>query len=283
MKLGFHLIVTSAVACVGVLLGIAAAHGAPVIQIKSVERTAVAVVVKGTAAVVPPGTVFDVEVLSINGKLLGDRHKIKTVDKVKVGPDRTFEAQLQRYGSLEGFAFPRGQYQLEFFAHFNTAWQTPELARAVGVEVDELGRTGLNTEPRKLPASEDLKVTFQHGDRYRVLRAIRTVAVGDMKEPSAALGKTREIRLEIHDTTAARNPVRTVNATDMLFREAKQAAGRVTPTQAIVLACIGPFPAGYIADDLFRSGGRVNVALGGDYPTTLREMCRRMEQQCKAC
>ncbi len=239
-----------------------------------------AVVVKGTAAIVPPGTVFEVEVLSINGRPVGNRHKIQTVEKVSVGIDRTFEAKLQRWGSLDGFDFPKGQYQLEFLAHFNTAWQTPEIVRAVGVEVDDRGRTGRNAEPRKLPPSEDLKTTAQYG---RVLRAIRTVTVGEMKEPFKALGKTRNIRLEIHDTAAVRNPVRTVNATDMLFREAKQAVGRVTPTQAVVLACVGPFPAGYIANDLFRSGGSVNQALGGDYATTLREMCHRMEQSCKAC
>jgi hypothetical protein len=264
---------------------VVSAHGAPVIKIKSVERTAAAIVIKGKAAVIPPGTVFTVEVLSVNGKQLGERHIIKTVDKVAVDADGTFEAQLQRYGSLGGFAFPKGQYRVEFFAYFNTAWQSPAIARSVGVDVDAQGRTGLNTEPRKLPPSEDLKIVSRYGERYRVLQAIRTVAVGDLKDSSLALGRTREIRLEIHDTaaTATRNPVRSVKATDMLFREVKQAVGWVAPTQAVVLACIGPFPAGYIANDLFRPGGRVNASLGADYATTLREICDRMEQQCRAC
>lgn len=259
----------------------------PVIKIDKVERTINAILITGTVDVVPVGTKFSARVLSINGKRLNDpaRMIIAATEKIQVASDRRLEVKLQRYGSLDAFDFPPGKYEVEFSAHFNSAWQSQDVLKEAGVAVDEQGRTDLAADPRKLPQSPDLKKERAiGGGMHRVLEAIRVVSVGPVNAPQA-FGKTTKIRIEVHDTSAAarRNPVRTIAADNLLQRDVLQAVGPVSPSQAIVLSCVGPFPAGYIAADLYFSGGRINRETAGEHATTLKEACHRLELRCRAC
>lgn len=250
----------------------------PVIQIARFERTSSSIVVEGTARVVPPGTKMWVTVKSINGKVINeDRDTIKSVEDVYVASDGTFKATIKRYGSLASYAFPDGKYQLEFFAGFARTWQSVDVAKAAGVKLDEQGRSDLG-EPRALPRSSDLTPQRIGGTKVRYLQALRTIEIKQRVSEAPAY-MTKTIRLEINDFTAKRNPVRTLAATNLLFREVHEKIGRLKSTEAVALICIGPFQNGfgYLANDLYHSGGNVNRDFTTTFATTLSELCHQQE------
>jgi hypothetical protein len=250
----------------------------PVIQITKSGRTSSSIVVEGVARVIPPGTKMWVTVKSINGKPIDeDRDTIKSVEDVYVESDGTFRATIKRYGSLARYDFPDGKYRLEFFAGFARSWQSVDVAKAAGVTLDEQGRSDLG-EPRALPRSSDLKPQTIGGTKVRNLQALRTIEIRQgIGEVPAYMTKT--IRLEIHDFTAKRNPVRTLAATNLLFREVPEKIGRLKSTEAVALVCIGPFQNGfgYLANDLYHSGGNVNRDFTTTFATTLSELCYQQE------
>lgn len=258
------------------------AKGNPIIEINRVEKTDSSIIVEGIARVIPPGTKMWVTVQRINGKSIEQRHTIKTVKDVFTGADGAFVATLKRYGSLNRFDFPDGKYQLEFYAGFSRAWQTEEVARRAGVKLDEQGRSDLG-EPRALPDSSDLVAQRFGGEKIRFLSAIRTINVRSTAAATSAY-KTKDIRLELHDYKAKNNPVRTIKATDLLFREV---AGKVRPlkaTEAVALICVGDFKNGfgYIANDLYFSGGQLNKRFAIGPATTLMELCHQQEDASSA-
>ena len=218
-----------------------------------------------------------VTVKSINGKPIDDRDTIKSVEDVYISNDGTFKATIKRYGSLASYAFPDGRYQLEFFAGFARTWQSIDVAKAAGVKLDELGRSDLG-EPRALPRSSDLTPRTIGGTKVRYLQALRTIEIRQPTGEEPAY-KTKSIRLEIHDFTAQRNPVRTLNATNLLLREVPEKIGRLKSTEAVALVCVGPFQNGfgYIANDLFHSGGNANRDFKTTFATTLSELCHQQE------
>ena len=260
------------------MLSHASSQENPVIQITKSGRTSSSIVVEGVARVIPPGTKMWVTVKSINGKPIDeDRDTIKSVEDVYVESDGTFKATIKRYGSLARYDFPDGKYRLEFFAGFARSWQSVDVAKAAGVTLDEQGRSDLG-EPRALPRSSDLKPQTIGGTKVRNLQAFRTIEIRQgVGEVPAYMTKT--IRLEIHDFTAKRNPVRTLAATNLLFREVPEKIGRLKSTEAVALVCIGPFQDGfgYLANDLYHSGGNVNRDFTTTFATTLSELCYQQE------
>lgn len=254
----------------------------PVIQIARFERTSSSIVVEGTARVVPPGTKMWVTVKSINGKVIDEnRHTIKSVEDVYVASDGTFKAVIKRYGSLAGFDFPDGKYRLEFFAGFARSWQSVDVARAAGVTLDEQGRSDLG-EPRALPHSSDLTPLTIGGAKVRYLQALRTIEI-KQRAGEAPAYMTKTIRLEIHDFTANKNPVRTLAATNLLLREVPEKIGRLKSTEAVALICVGPFQNGfgYLANDLYHSGGNINRDFVTTFATTLSDLCHQQEDSYK--
>lgn len=256
------------------------AQGNPVIVVKKSERTDSAIVVEGTANIVPPGTRMRITVTSINGKRVDDdRDTMKTIEDVYVANNGAFSGTIKRYGSLGGYSFPDGKYQLEFYADFNRAWQSVEVAKAAGVKLDELGRSGIDSEPRALPESTDLVLEATiAGGKARHLRAIRTINIRRQLGGSSTY-KTKSIRLEVNDVAATKNPVRAIPANDMLFREVAQKVGRLKPTEAVSLICVGDFQNGfgYLANDLYFLGGRPNRDFVTAFATPLSDLCRQQE------
>jgi hypothetical protein len=171
----------------GLGLGNVNAEDRPIIEIKRFERTNSSIVVEGSASVVPPGTKMRVAVQRIDDKSIGQRHIIKTVDDVVVGSDGAFIATLKRHGSLSGFDFPNGKYELEFYAGFTRAWQTIEVAQKAGVKLDEQGRSD-SGEPHALPTSSDLIFQTVGVEKVRFLRAIRII---DVQPTDSAIPVTR--------------------------------------------------------------------------------------------
>ncbi|RZJ31901.1 MAG: hypothetical protein EOO18_10590 [Chryseobacterium sp.] len=260
-----------------IFLGSLHAQEKQIIEIKKIEKTGSSIIIYGFAKLVPPGTKMWVTVQRINGKSIEERHMIKTVDDVFTNDDGSFTATLKRYGSLNGFNFPEGKYQLEFYAGFSRAWQTIEVAKKAGVKLDEHGRSDLG-EPHLLPKSSDLVAQNFGGEKVRFLRAIRTITISTSNAATSAY-KTKSIKLEIHDYQAKNNPVRTINATELLFREVASKVGRLKSTEAVALICVGDFNNGfgYLANDLYFSGGKFNSEFTVGHATTLAELCHQQE------
>lgn len=87
---------------------------------------------------------------------------------------------------------------------------------------------------------------------------------------------TSKVLLEVNDPKANRNPVRSVAAANWKATEAKSRL-RTKPGQDIAVVCEGNFPAGYIADDLYRQSGVFNRSFIIDGSTTISDLCNQME------
>jgi len=148
----------------------------PVISINKYDRTDSSIVVQGVAKIIPPGTKMWVTVVRFNGKPMVDKLAIDDTAAFTAS-DGTFFATLKKDGSVNRFDFPDGKYELEFYAHFNRSWQTIEVARRAGVELDVQGRSGVSSEPHSLPKSSDLVAGDSFGEKFRVLRARRMIEI----------------------------------------------------------------------------------------------------------
>ena len=87
---------------------------------------------------------------------------------------------------------------------------------------------------------------------------------------------TSKFLLEVNDPKANRNPVRSVAAANWKATEAKSRL-KTKPGQDIAVVCEGKFPAGYIADDLYRQNGFFNRSFIIDGSTTISDLCNQME------
>ena len=87
---------------------------------------------------------------------------------------------------------------------------------------------------------------------------------------------TSKTLLEVNDPKANRNPVRSVAAANWKATEAKSRL-KTKPGQDIAVVCEGKFPAGYIADDLYRQNGFFNRSFIIDGSTTISDLCNQME------
>lgn len=266
------------------ILNNAIAQTNPIIQIESYEQTNSAIVVKGKAHIVPIGTKISVEVTSIDGKRLDPiRYTMKSIDNVSVEKDRTFIATIKRLGSLDGYDFPQGKYELEFDAYFNMNWQTKDVLVDAGIKFDAHGYA-IEDSALTFPKSSDLVLDLSFGNtKRRILKATRTIHITE-KTGVGLTYKTKSMRLEIHDTKSMNNPVRTIPVkNDLLFREVIKKVGRLHYGQAVVLVCLGSKKdgAGHLADDLYFSDGRQNPDLKIIFATSLSDLCRQQEDALK--
>lgn len=87
---------------------------------------------------------------------------------------------------------------------------------------------------------------------------------------------TSKAILEVNDPKASRNPVRSVASSDWKAAEAKSRL-KTKSGQDIAIVCEGNFPAGYIADDLYRQNGAFNRSFVIDGSTTILDLCNQME------
>lgn len=87
---------------------------------------------------------------------------------------------------------------------------------------------------------------------------------------------TSKALLEVNDPKASRNPVRSVSAANWKAAEVKSRL-KTKFGQDIAIVCEGNFPAGYIADDLYRQNGAFNRSFFIDGSTTILDLCNQME------
>lgn len=246
-----------------------------IIEVTEIRKTDDSIKITGKASIFPEGTSIKAEVKSINGKKLTDDIIIATPDAFLVGSEGKFEASLKKYGSLDGYNFPPGNYVVEFYASFNRAWQSVEVAKKLGVKLDSEGRSDLG-EPHALPRSDDL-VKDPFG--VRMLKAQRAVSLKDA-ETKFSKYKTRKASLVVFGNGTLEKPAISISDNDLLaIKNAKKLANKI-PGQAISLMCRGGFSNGYnlISTDLYYSSGRKNSIFSLNNGTTIIELCYQYEK-----
>jgi hypothetical protein len=246
-----------------------------IIKISGATKTDSALVITGTANLLPEGTVMEAEVARINNKALSDDLIISTIDKEKiiVGKGGAFTAKLFKYGSLDGYNFPNGKYVIEIKSSFNRAWQSIEVAKKLGVALDELGRSDLG-EPRLLPKSPDL-VKGSLG--VRTLKAVRSITI-EKNDTKFSRYKSKFASLEIMDASKSPSTLKKISGNDFLAYKARSAMGQLAANHAVALICKGDFAGfGYIATDIYYSNGAQNRAFKINNGTTLIEACYQYE------
>jgi hypothetical protein len=247
----------------------------PIIHLTSFERTSSSILVEGVAKQLPAGTKMWVTVKRINGKNVDEkRDTIKAPENVYVDSNGAFSAEIKRYGSLDYYEFPDGKYTLEFYAWFNSTWQSKGVVEAVGIKTKSDNRSN-SSDPIALPKSEDLKYGDFFGERARHLSAIRTIEFSGSSSANSKY-KTKSIRLDVIDTSSG--SVRKIGATDFLYRDVLNKVGRLKSSQAVSLVCVGA-GYGFLADDIYYSGGRENKAFSINQSSTLMSLCHQMEDK----
>lgn len=108
------------------------------------------------------------------------------------------------------------------------------------------------------------------GVAFVVLTAVHSQAI------QAAEYRTDKVLVEIHDMRAERNPVKSVRADKLKVSEV---LGKIRPSkgQAIAVICEGNFPLRMIANDLYRSNGKLNSEFQISALTTVSDICNQME------
>ena len=87
---------------------------------------------------------------------------------------------------------------------------------------------------------------------------------------------TKKALIEVNDPKANRNPVKSVRADTWKAVEVKNKI-KPRPGQDIAVVCEGDFPAGIIANDLFRQNGEFNRDFKITASTTVLDICNQQE------
>lgn len=157
------------------------------------ERMNSGLAVAGSMQNVPPGTKLRVEVVRISGRSL------KLIDRPSgdaiVGNDGIFRTNLS---SNRDSALDAGTYTIQITAMFNRGWQSIEVLRKAGVDLDSQGRSDLYPNPKNLPYTSDFKPfdpEFPRAGRYIEVR--REVALPPLGADKAAIEAVKKARLTV--------------------------------------------------------------------------------------
>ena len=91
---------------------------------------------------------------------------------------------------------------------------------------------------------------------------------------------TKKALVEVNDPKAERNPVKSLSAANWKAVEVK-ARIKPKPNQDIAIVCEGAFPAGYIANDLFRPNGDFHRDFTVNSQTTVMDLCNQQEDRMR--
>jgi hypothetical protein len=108
-------------------------------------------------------------------------------DKVIVAADGRFRANLV---NRDASVFQSGSYTIMITAYFNSGWQTVDVLRRAGVELDSRGRSSVRTDPKAIPDSPDFEV-----DDQAAIDAVRgaTLLVQGRGRSSLPVGKSVDL------------------------------------------------------------------------------------------
>jgi len=152
-----------------------------------------AVVLQGNVQQLPPGTKVNIEFRRYAGKPVTSPISAE----VRVKSDRTFETEPL---TQEGRAIAAGAYSIEVLCNFNSAWQSADVLRAVGVETDDRGRSDIDTNPTALPKTPDfVSNDKEFPDAARHIEFDRDLVVQALGEDIAAIEAVKKANLTVPD------------------------------------------------------------------------------------
>jgi hypothetical protein len=172
------------------------------------QRTADGMTISGTIRNIPAGTKMWVEIIHEPG---GPEEPVSGPedDHVIVNSDGKFQATIQ--ASIlhpSEAAFRSGTYTILIESHFSSGWQTTDVLRQAGVELDSQGRSDIYTDPKAIPESPDFKPNdpeFPKAGRY--LRVIREVNLGSLPADQAAVEAVKSAILLVQGEGLSSLPV----------------------------------------------------------------------------
>jgi hypothetical protein len=126
-------------------------------------------------------------------------------DHVLVNSEGKFEANIHNPSSA---AFKPGNYRVTIESHFTSGWQTADVLRKAGVQLDRQGRSSIYTDPKAIPESPDFKpfdTEFPNAGRY--LKAVREVSLGVPPLDQAAIEGVKRATLLVQGKGRSSLPV----------------------------------------------------------------------------
>lgn len=182
------------------------------------ERNGADMKISGTIQKVPAGTKIWVDIIHVihqpGGALKRGGGPAGPQDAdVIVAADGTFHASLRNvswdgHSFVDHGTFQQGSYAIMISTHFNRAWQTTDVLKKAGVELDSQGRSAISTDPKAIPESPDFKPDdpeFPKAGRH--LEAIREVKLGPMAADQAAINAVKSATLDVKGSGRSSMPV----------------------------------------------------------------------------
>jgi hypothetical protein len=173
------------------------------------QRTADGMTISGTIRNIPAGTKMWVEIIHEPG---GPEKPVSGPedDHVIVNSDGKFQATILQASILNpsGAAFRSGTYRIMIESHFSSGWQTIEVLRKAGVELDSQGRSDIYTDPKSIPESPDFKpndTEFPKAGRY--LSVTREVNLGSLPADQTAVEAVKSAILLVQGEGLSSLPV----------------------------------------------------------------------------
>lgn len=173
-------------------------------QVKG-DRSDNGLIVSGSIKGLPPATKIWIELVAWPG-----HPKVAsagpTDDNVVLGPDGTFRSTTL---SLPSFALlPAGHYRAKVTSFFNSGWQSLDVLKAAGVELDSKGRSDITTKPTALPDSPDF--VPDDPEFPKAGRHLETIRDFDLQPPAqdvAAIEAVKHTTLVVQGSGRSSMPV----------------------------------------------------------------------------
>jgi hypothetical protein len=184
------------------------------------ERNGADLKINGRIQKIPVGTKIWVSIIHIihepGGKLKQGSGPAGPQDShVIVAEDGTFHASLHNTwwdsksrSDVDYGTFRPGSYAVMIYACFNSAWQTIDVLRKAGVELDSRGRSAVSTDPKAIPESPDFKPYDPEFPKAgRKLAAIREVKLAPITADQAAIDAVKGATLDVKGSGRSSMPV----------------------------------------------------------------------------
>ena len=150
-------------------------------------------IVTGKTQGLPSGTKLWVEITRLPGHAPSAGGPMD--DHVFVAADGTFKATMSKPDRV---SFAPGTYDIKITSIFNSGWQSVDVLRRAGVQLDTRGRSDLLTNPTAIPESPDFKPDdpeFPKATRH--LEAIQKITVGALTSDVAAIDGVKDAILVV--------------------------------------------------------------------------------------
>ena len=154
----------------------------------SAESSDNGITIYGKVRGLPSGTKIRVEIIQLpdHSRIRGEGPMNSNV----LVDEGAFKAKIINSDQVP---FPAGSYSIRITSYFNSSWQSGDVLNKAGVtDLDSLGRSAVNTDPRAIPDSSDFKPDdpeFPKASRH--LEAVREVRLASPTADEAAIAAVR--------------------------------------------------------------------------------------------